>query len=43
MTSRRMALIVPLSGLLGSCLWAIWLVVIGVLLFRRVNGGARAA
>ena len=30
-----------LGGLLGSYLWAVWLLVIGVLLFRRVAGGAR--
>jgi Domain of unknown function (DUF4386) len=30
-----------LGGLLGSYLWAAWLVVLGVLLLRRANGGAR--
>jgi hypothetical protein len=30
-----------LGGLLGSYLWAVWLIVLGVLLFRRVNGSAR--
>jgi site-specific recombinase len=30
-----------LGGLVGSYLWAVWLVVIGVLLFRRVNHNAR--
>jgi len=30
-----------LGGLLGSYLWAIWLLAIGVLLLRRVNRGAR--
>jgi hypothetical protein len=30
-----------LGGLLGSYLWAVWLLVLGVLLFRRVNGNAR--
>jgi hypothetical protein len=30
-----------LGGLVGSYLWAVWLVVIGVLLLRRVNHNAR--
>jgi len=30
-----------LGGLLGSYLWAVWLIVLGVLLCRRVNDGAR--
>ncbi|TCO43628.1 uncharacterized protein DUF4386 [Kribbella antiqua] len=30
-----------LGGLVGSYLWAVWLIVLGVLLFRRVNGSAR--
>jgi hypothetical protein len=30
-----------LGGLLGSYLWGAWLVVLGVLLFKRVNGGVR--
>jgi len=30
-----------LGGLLGSYLWAIWLVAIGVLLLRRMDSGAR--
>jgi hypothetical protein len=30
-----------LGGLLGSYLWAVWLVAIGVLLLRRPTSGAR--
>jgi hypothetical protein len=30
-----------LGGLLGSYLWTVWLIVLGVLLFRRANGNVR--
>ena len=29
------------GGLIGSYLWGLWLVVLGVLLLRRLNGGVR--